>query len=151
MVKKEAGKIVFGLIAGTIYVVFGLIQVVVGLGYGSGWTKAIFVPSDIAGGLILVLIGMVFLYGVKELNAGINEGVAYIYVGILLALGFTAIYLLIMGADALEAYAIRSEDFEDWAPLDDMKPGIYLGLLPFAALLAWRHKFSLKGLSRAGV
>lgn len=140
---KEDGKKIFGLMAGVVYVIFGAIQAVVGLGYNAGWIKAIFVPPDIVGGLILVLIGAVFLYGFKELNAGVNEGVAYIYVGILLALVFTAIYLLIMGADALEEYVIKGEGFEDWAPLHDMKPGIYLGILPFAGLLAWRKSLGL--------
>jgi len=152
MVSEEnRSKMLFGCIVGSLYVLFGLIQLLVGLGYGSGWTDAMFIPADLVGGLILILIGTVFLYGFRELNAGLDGGVAYIYVGLMLALVFTTLYLLMMGADALEAYVIQSEDFLGWTPLDDMNPIIYLGVLPLIGGVAWKSKFSSKTLSKAGV
>jgi len=139
----------FGLIIGILYILFGIVQIIVGLGFGSEITKSILIPNDVLGGFILVLLGAVFLYGVKELNRGINEGVAYVYVGIFLALIFLVIYLLIMAADAIEKYIIVSEDFLTWTPLDDMKPGIYLGILALIGFLIWRKKFHLsKGIKK---
>ncbi|MHC1597298.1 MAG: hypothetical protein ACXQT3_03165 [Methermicoccaceae archaeon] len=151
MSEDNRDKKVFGAIAGGLYVAVGLIQLFVGLGYGSWWTAALLIPADAVGGMILILIGAVFLFGFKELSAGINEGVAYIYVGVMLALVFTTIHLLIMGADVLEAYVIQSEDFLGWTPLDDMKPVIYLGVLPLMAAFAWKDKLSPRTLSKAGV
>jgi hypothetical protein len=54
-----------------------------------------------------------------------------------------------MGANALSA-GMGSEDFIGWSPLDDMKPGIYLGLLSLIGFLLWRKKFTLRGLTKAG-
>jgi len=65
--------------------------------------------------------------------------------GIFLALVFTVIYFLIMAADAIETYVLISEDFTGWSPLDDLRPGIYLGVLPFIGFMIWRNKFSLTG------
>ncbi len=148
---NNKGKMTFAAVAGIIYLMFGILQLAVGLGFGSGLTDAMFIPEDFIGGFILLVIASVFLYGFRELRAGIDEGAAYLYVGILLALLFVAIYLLVMGADALGAHVIGSEDLEGWVPLDDMRPGIYLGILPFLGYLAWRSRFTLKGVSKAGV
>jgi len=147
---KNKGKMVFGSIVGSIYIIFGLLQIVVGLGLESEITDILFITPDIFGGFVLLVVGAVFLYGFKELNAGINEGVAFVYFGILLSLVFAVVYLLIMGADALGAYGLGMEDFEGWMPLDDVKPGLYLGFLSLVGYFVWRDKFTLKGLSKAG-
>lgn len=149
--KENKGQMIFGLIVGILFIFFGFIQLIVGLGFGSEITDAMFIPPDIIGALILILIGTIFLFGVKELNTGMSEGVAYIYVGIFLALLFLAIYLLIMGADAIMTYIIESEDYEGWVPLDSMRPGIYLGIIPLIGFFIWRNKFTLRSLSKAGV
>ena len=134
---------VFGMAIGCLYFLFGLIQIIVGFGFSSRIMDALLIPTDIIGGFILILLGSVFMYGVKELKSGISEGVAYIYVGIFLAVIFLVIYLLIMAADAVEAYVILNEDYMGWTPYDAIKPGIYLGIIPLAALVIWRAKFSL--------
>ena len=133
----------FALLAGILYAITGLIQIVAGFGLEIGLTDALFIPADIFGGFILLVIGSVFLFGVKELNEGLNEGVAYVYVGIILALVFAGIYVLVIGANALEAYVILSDDFEGWTPLDDMKPGIYIAIIPLIAYFSWKSKMSL--------
>lgn len=147
---KNKGKMVFGSIVGSLYIIFGVLQIVVWFGLETEISEVLFIAPDIFGGFVLIVIGAVFLYGFKELNVGINEGVAFVYFGILLSLVFAVVYLLIMGADALGAYALGMEDFEGWTPLDDVKPGLYLGILSLLGYLVWRDKFTLKVLSRAG-
>ena len=93
---------------------------------------------------------LIFFYGVKELNDGLREGVAYIYVGIFLSLGFLVLYLLVMGADMLSAYGLNNQNFIGWTPIDNLKPGLYLAILPLIGFLIWRHKFTLKGITTAG-
>jgi hypothetical protein len=141
--KENKSKMIFGIIVGVLYLVFGFIQFFVGLSIRSELTDSLFIPNDVIGGLILVLIGIVFLFGVKELNEGLDEGVAYIYVGILLALVFMIIYSLIIVANAINTYVLVNEDFSDWTPLDDMRPGIYLGVIPIIGILIWRSRFTL--------
>ena len=141
----------FGLIVGILYFIFGALQIIVGLGFDSQLSDALFIPKDIIGGFILVLIGVIFFFGFKELRAGISEGAAYIYIAIFLALIFVVIYLLIIAANAIEAYVLINEDFTDWSPTDDLKPGIYLGLLPFIGFIIWRSKFSLASRSKSKI
>jgi hypothetical protein len=143
-------KKVFGMLIGTLYVLFGLLQILAGLGLATETFESLYIPGELFSGFVLLVIGAVFLYGFKELSAGVNEGVAYIYVGILLALIFVLIYLFVMGANALETYVVESEDFEGWTPLDDMRPGLFLGIFPLFGFLKWKSKFTLKRLSKAG-
>ena len=144
---KDTGKIWYGIAATKAYLIFGVLQIMFTV---FGWEHVLF-PSDVVGGFVLLVIGSVFLFGVNELHKGVHEGVAYIYVGIFLGLLFGLIYLLMMGANAVEAYGFENEDFATWTPLDDLRPGLYVSLVPLVGLLIWRAKFSLKKLSRAGV
>ena len=136
-------KMIYGIIIGFLYLVFGLFQIIVSLGLKSALTDALFIPSDIMGGIILIVISAIFLFGINELNKGIDEGVAYIYVGILLAILFMIIYSLIIVANGVSAYALSNPDLENWTPLDNMKPGLYLGVLSIIGILIWRTKFVL--------
>jgi len=147
MAVKGSSKYWFGLAAGGIYILFGVLQVAFSV---MSWDHVLF-PPDIIGGFVLIIIGSVFSTGVKELSRGVHEGVAYIYVGIFLGAVFGLIYLLMMGANAVEVYVFESEDFIGWTPQDDVGPLLYLSLLSLIGLIKWRSKFSVKKLSRAGV
>ncbi len=140
-------KMTFGLAAGALYVFFGILQALA----STGLVDIPLVPGNAIGVLVLVVIGAVFLFGYRELKEGIPEGIAYIHVGIGLSLVFGIIYLLVMGADAISAYLIRSEDFEDWSIIDDVRPELYLALLSLIGLVKWRDEFSLKGITISGV
>jgi len=133
----------FALAAGILYVLFGCMQIVEQFGIKTGLAELLLIPGDIFGGLCLVVIGAVFLYGAKELNSGMNMGVSYVYVGILMSLVFMAVYVLIIGASLLEVYLIQNEDYLEWRIIDDIRPGLYLGFLSLAGYVAWRGRFSL--------
>ncbi len=83
-------KITFSLILGFLYILFGILQAVA----STGVVYIFLVPGNIMGTFVLIVIGSVFLFGHKELEEGISEGVAYIVVGIMLSLIFGALYLL---------------------------------------------------------
>ena len=144
-------KMVFGSIVGVVYLTFGLIQLMVSFGIIFGHelsgllSKRLYIPNDLLGSLILILIGCIFLFGTSKLNHWNPDGTAFIFVGIFLALVFMTIYLIMILANAIEAYLITSAEFVDWTPLNDLKPGIYLGLLPLIGLLIWHDKFRLTG------
>lgn len=132
------------MVAGILYVVFGILKMLEGFGIETGLTESLLIPGDFFGGFCFVVIGAVFLYGAKELSAGIHMGVSYVYVGILMSLVFMAVYLLVMGADILMFYAVASEDYEGWTIIDSMRPGIYLGFLSLAGYVVWRGHFSIQ-------
>ncbi len=102
------------------------------------------------GAFVLVIVGATFLWGSWEIHQGMDEGIAYIYVGIVLALAFAMIYALVMGANAVEAGPIGNEDLSDWEASDDLRPGLYLAVLPLIGVIAWRDRFRLSGLTKAG-
>lgn len=150
MANENSGKMYFGLLAGIIYLIFGILQVLNGFGLGMDFMETLMIPADVFGGFVLLVIGGVFLMGFKELKTGSDESVAFIYFGIVMSLVFVVIYLAIMATNALSWYGLGLEDFEGWTPLDDLKPILYLGLFGFIGFLAWRKKFSIRGLSKAG-
>ncbi|MEZ5335806.1 MAG: hypothetical protein R2741_11510 [Methanolobus sp.] len=136
---------VFSVITGFLYIILGLLQLSAGLGkvlvepdLHIPLTTLLFIPADIIGAFVLLLIGTVFIYGVMEMRSGIYEGVSYTFVGILIALIFAAIYMLVSTGNMLEAYLLQNEDFIDWTPLSDLRPGIYLAVLPLFAFLKWK-------------
>ncbi|WP_340820765.1 hypothetical protein [Methanolobus sp. WCC4] len=139
---------VFSIVTGTLYVLLGLLQlsagtakIILGPDTQIPLTGILFVPADIIGAFVLLLIGTVFIYGVMEMRSGIYEGVSYAYVGILIALIFAAIYMLVSTGNMLEAYLLKNEEFVDWTPLSDLRPGIYLALLPLFAFSKWKDMF----------
>lgn len=149
--------VVFSLVSGSLYIFLGLLQLLAGINrifIGPDilipLADMLFVPADIIGSFVLILIGTVFIYGVIEMRSGIYEGVSYAYVGILLSLIFAIIYLFVSTGNMLEAYLLRNEDFADWTPLSDLKPGIYLALLSLFAFIKWKDMFepvNVKGIN----
>ena len=146
MKKDSRRKMLFTLFMGASYIFFGLAQLIAGssnalLGItgpgslGKAITEMLFIPPDAIGGLVLILIGCVFTYGFVEIHSGKEEGIAYVYVGILLSLIFAGIYVLAAFGNILEAYLLQNEAFAEWSVLDDIRPEIYLGLISLLAYL----------------
>lgn len=143
MVSKHSGRKRFALLMGTLYLLFGIVQVIAGSGIDIGVEDPLIVGSGIIGGLVLLLIGIIFLFGFRELNSGVNEGVAYVYMGIIMSLIFCTVYLLTMVASGISAYLLMSEDLGNWVPMDDMRPGIFLGIISLVGYLVWKKDFPL--------
>jgi len=135
-------EVLFAAFAGVLYSLFGIFNIAEGIGVNTGLAGILFVPGDILGGICLVVIGTVFLYGLKEMRQGINAGVSFVYVGILLSLVFMAVYLLIMAGSLLDSFIVP-DDYEGWSIMETFRPGIYLGLFSIAGMLYWKDSFSL--------
>lgn len=135
-------QIAFAALAGVLYAFFGLLHIVEGLGIDTGMAGLLFIPGDILGGFCLMVIAAVFLNGLREMLQGINAGVSFVYVGILMSLIFAAVYLLIMGGNLLDSFIVP-DDYEGWSVMETFRPGIYLGLLSLAGILYWKDRFSL--------
>lgn len=135
-------EIIFAALAGVLYVFFGLLHITEGLGIDTGMSGLLFIPGDILGGFCLMVIGAVFFNGLREMLQGINAGVSFLYVGILMSLIFMAVYLLIMGGNLLDSFIVP-DDYEGWNVMETFRPGIYLGLLSFVGILYWKDRFSL--------
>lgn len=132
---------IFALVAGILYLAAGFLQILERFGIETGLANLLLIPPDFFGGFCFVVIGAVFLYGVKELNAGENLGVSYVYVGILMSLVFMLVYLLLIGAGIL-GLLIQSGEYEGWSVIDGIRPGIYLGILSLMGYFFWKDKFT---------
>jgi hypothetical protein len=151
---SNKSKIVFALVMGCSYILIGIVQVITGISkalseapgssYLGAVADALFIPPDIIAGMILVLIGSVFIYGVSEIHSGIREGIAYVYVGILLSLIFAGIYMLAATGDFLEAHLLKNEEYIGWSVIDALRPEIYMGVLSLLTYLRWKNSFEVR-------
>jgi len=145
MENKNNKALTFTLLWGTLYLLAGLLQVIKGAGIlPSNFISADLLPPEIAGGLVLAVIGAVYLHGTIEFSKGSFEGKAYVYVGIILSLLFGMLYFLTFVADLINAWMLDTDGFEQWTPLAGFKPALYLGLLSLAIYTGWEKKFRLQ-------
>ena len=112
---------VFGAVLGALYTGFGALQIVAVF---TG-PAVPFVPASVFWGFVLLVIGAVLLRGARNLSRGLDDGIVFVNVGILLSVAFGAIALLAAGAGALEA-AIAGEA---WSVADAITPAAYLAVI----------------------
>ena len=136
-------KAVFSIITGDLYILFGALQLVAGLGLGGGWSRALSLGGGAMDGGIMIIIGLVFFSGQRELRAGLHEGVAFVYVGILLAMFFLLVQLTQVSASYLGSWTVGGE-WADYSAADTISPFLYLSPLPLAGLWVWKGGFTLK-------
>jgi hypothetical protein len=139
--KQNSGVKIFTLLVSLLYIIFGTIHIAEGIGIDTGLASALFVPADVLGGFSLLVIGTVFFYGFKELNAGMDEGMSFVYVGIIMSLVFMAVYTLVGAGTLLDSFLLP-EDYVDWHIVDQFRPGVYLGIPVLAAFIAWKNRFT---------
>jgi hypothetical protein len=129
---------VYSAIIGILYAIFGILEILVGWGDFVGTGVSLIppleiagvnvVPPDVFGGIMLIIIGAVYLTGVKQQVKGQREGLSFLLVGSLLAAIFFGVYMVIMLANGV-GYLFQFEDWLEWIWLDDLRPGIWLFLL----------------------
>ena len=137
---KNVGKAlaVYSLFIGAAYAIFGIVEILIGWGgfVGTGvpliprieLAGVDLIPRDVFGGIMLIIIGAVYLTGVRQQARGEREGLAFLLVGSLLAAIFFGVYMVIMLANSV-GYVFQFEDWLDWIWLNDLRPGIWLFLL----------------------
>lgn len=135
-------KAAFALGTGTLYVVLGALQVLAGLGLRGWLAEMLLLNGGAMDGVVLVIVGAVLLQGHRELSAGMPEGVAFVYMGILLAVFFLVVELSRIGASYLGAWSIGG-DWAGYTAWDTISPALYLSPLPLVGLGAWRGAFTL--------
>ncbi len=162
--KIKIGKkwAIYSLAIGLVLLSFGILELASGFSsaFGYEWTEELgistaLVHPDIFSGAMLMIIGTIFLFGVKQQWRGNQEAAAFLVVGTLLATVFFGVYLAMMGSHAIgnglynafpadSPYAEAEADWAEWTWMDDMRPGIWLFafVLPglYLTLKLWRAK-----------
>lgn len=128
-------KILFGAVLGVLYVAFGLLQFVLAAFGPVESLEALLIPGDLFTGFVLLVVGAVFLAGVKKLSSGAADGMPFVYVGILLSVGFGLVELLALCALGLDAYLVG--EWADWVVTDAINPLLYLAVIGVFGFFAW--------------
>jgi hypothetical protein len=145
MENKNKALTYFTLLWGMLYLSIGSLQVLKGAKLlPDDFLSTNLIPPEIAGGLVLAVVGAIYLYGTIEFSKNSFEGKAYAYVGIILSILFGILYFLTFTADIINAWVLFAEGFEEWTPLVDFKPALYLGLLSLAIYAGWEKRFRLQ-------
>lgn len=130
---SKTGKMIasYAGLIGSFNIVFGLLEMI----NGFGLTDLYSIPSDVVGGLMLILIGSIFLRGITELSQAKISGISYILVGGLMTITYIWINILILGAKWIE-FLLKKEEFTNWSWQHSFKPEIwFLSVLIIPALL----------------
>jgi hypothetical protein len=145
MENKNKALTYFTLLWGIVYLSIGSLQVLKGAKLlHHDFLSTNLIPPEITGGLVLAVVGAIYLYGTIEFSKNSFEGRAYAYVGIILSILFGILYFLTLTADIINAWVLFAEGFEEWTPLVDFKPALYLGLLSLAIYAGWEKRFRLQ-------
>jgi hypothetical protein len=143
---KNEVKVVFAAVIGTLYLLFGILEIGSWIFPGLAVAVMEVVPADVLGGFVLCVIGLVFLAGVQGLRSGKPGAVAFLFVGLLLSLAFGLITFLAVGAGWLETALFG--DMSEWSVTEMAVPMFYLALVSIAGYAAWGREF-FRGIARA--
>ncbi|MFW9907568.1 MAG: hypothetical protein ACFFEF_03260 [Candidatus Thorarchaeota archaeon] len=108
-------------VLGALYTIIGFLYLILGFGY----TFSLPGSSDMISSLMLVIVGSVYLTGLKPLRDRQFEGYAYTLVASGLAAVLFALHLIVIGTNAL-GRLLAFDDWINWSPLDDFSPAIWL-------------------------
>lgn len=137
---SNKGSMATTLVIGIAFVAFGLLELVA-LWSDEGWWGLLSTKGDPILGLILVLIGAIFLVAGKKYGEGAG-GEAYTIVGSMLGSIAGAIIFFTFLANAFQFYVLESEDLMGWTPSDDLTPALLLAVP--CGLLLWHHINSIR-------
>jgi len=131
---KAAGG--YALVLGALYVSVGVLEILSWIGIRLSGTESV-IPEDLFGGLALLVIGAVYLSGVKTLLTKGEEGLSFLFVGAILSATFGVVFLLIMGAHWLNYWLGVGE----FSTIAEFRPEIWLFFISLpAAYLIWKWR-----------
>ena len=119
---------IYSAIIGIAYIVYGLIEMVA---WAVGAVQFPLSPSpDIFAGFILLIIGSILVYRLKALLHMKYEGLSFLFVGLVLSAIIGMMYILIMGADALDAVIVGKPFDSDIAAYNLPAIVLFILLMP---------------------
>jgi uncharacterized membrane protein len=81
--------------------------------------------SDPVGGLLLIIVGSVFLAGVKPLSEDEQEGYAFIAVGYILAAVLFGLQIMVIVTNFL-GWILQYASWLEWNIFNDLTPSLWL-------------------------
>lgn len=119
---------ILALITGLSYGGIGFLQLLVSLQIVAPITGF----NDLIGGFLLIIVGTVFLTGVKPLSKDEKEGYSFIAVGYVLAAILFALQVMVIITNAL-GWILQFEDWLAWNIYNDITPSLWIFLILMTA------------------
>lgn len=111
----------FAALGGAGYGILGVLQILVGI----DMVNPSSLINDPIGGIMLVVVALVFISGVRPLLEEDQEGYAYLTVGAILGGILFVLQLIILGTNTL-GWLLQLEDWSEWILLSDLTPALLL-------------------------
>ncbi|MCE7739597.1 MAG: hypothetical protein KAU62_06930 [Candidatus Heimdallarchaeota archaeon] len=102
------------------------------------WVNIIPFPPGIFPGLVVLLIGLIWIVGYFVTRKGQNAN-GHLSVGTIIALGFIFLFILILLIDIFNAYALGLEDYDGWTILASLRWIIFLSPIPMFFTMKYRE------------
>lgn len=115
---------ILSLFIGFLYFVIGIISLFIGIGL------ILPIPGfgDLIGSIMIIIIGIVYLSGVKPLSKGEKDAYAFSIVATGLAVVLFILQVIIIGTNAL-GWGLGLEDWITWNIMDDITPSFWLFII----------------------
>lgn len=139
---SEYRKQLFAGFLGFLYIIAGIVAFIALVSPEIGLFEILGISGDLAMGFVSVVIGLTLIFGYRELSKGIHEGVAYLHVGIALALIFGLIWLLSTGAEYATIVIFEGEEITFDMIREAIVPQLYLAVIALFGFIAWGREFS---------
>ncbi|ADP77785.1 conserved hypothetical protein [Methanothermus fervidus DSM 2088] len=125
------------LVFGLLYLFYGLIELLAF--FGIEIKTLIYPQRDIYVSFVLLVISSIYLAGLKNSILGKErKAISYLYVASLLSIAAGVLGLMVIGANALETYILKNEDFANWTLYQGLSSYFILGLISVIAF--WKAK-----------
>jgi hypothetical protein len=126
---------IIAALAGAGYGILGVLQILVGI----GMINLNALISDPIGGIMLVVVALVYISGVRPLLGKDREGYAYLAVGSILGGILFVLQLIILGTNAL-GWWLQLEDWREWILLSDLTPALLLFIPVFPIAISMHRE-----------
>lgn len=131
-----SAKYGLGLIAGILYLAFGIMQLTATVGFTMPFYETLYISGGIFNAFVLLVTAAVFLTGILRMNRNTAEADAFLDVGFLLSLAFGVVAILGTLAGGLDMWIGEEEEIVE-GMLETVTPLLYMVVFGFLGYCLW--------------
>lgn len=131
-----SAKYGLGLIAGILYLAFGIMQLTATVGFSMPFYETLYITGGIFNAFVLLVTAAVFLTGILRMNRNTAEADAFLDVGFLLSLAFGIVAILGTLAGGLDMWIGEEEEIVE-GMLETVTPLLYMVVFGFLGYCLW--------------
>lgn len=131
-----SAKYGLGLIAGILYLAFGIMQLTATVGFSMPFYETLYISGGIFNAFVLLVTAAVFLTGILRMNRNTAEADAFLDVGFLLSLAFGVVAILGTLAGGLDIWIGEEEEIVE-GMLETVTPLLYMVVFGFLGYCLW--------------